>query len=524
MADTETDEEHRKLESQQQFRVFPEQRSKLTDSTDMIFLTLPNYIRVMVSNYQPLQTIFAIDKSKCHTREIKKEEQFSPTVTIVDAATQQTLDCVLLLHGEKPPEVSCRTLFCYIAVQVSYHDPHGSHPYPQYHVKSKPCKQGKLPLIFCFHQPGRACNIQLSVHSIVDSEGVEYMYCSEGCDCIVQIIDRDQHEGIEMRNRHGVVRTKEPPLLRYTGSLATDKYHELEKQFTNLFLSPNFEVIQQLFKRVFSEQNSLDIKVFALCWKALSVAYRKNFHQKSYSRFLRTAWKMASKLECENGLLLQGRVLRHWAHMEYARGNDDNALRYILRAKERFINAAPSNETAFVLHSELRLRRHKLSEQFCPELYASLEEEYELLLENAMSMEDYEEPVVCNFFTMKASYHLRSDLITDKLPPKEYWPSPDHLRKAEKCLDRSRVSLHIMPSQSNFYTARYYCVRCDLHIWKKQYSKAMASLEDAREVYHQMKLQFDVLRRTCMHVDQRLKLLKRLMEYDLNDSVRCILL
>lgn len=52
----------------------------------------------------------------------------------------------------------------------------------------------------------------------------------------------------------------------------------------------------------------------------------------------------------------------------------------------------------------------------------------------------------------------------------------------------------------------------------------MASLEDAREVYHQMKLQFDVLWRTCMHVDQRLKLLKRLMEYDLNDSVRCTLL
>ena len=62
MAGTETDEEHRKLESQQHFRLFPEKVRKLTDSTDMIF-TLPNYIRVMVSNYQPLQTIFAIDKS-----------------------------------------------------------------------------------------------------------------------------------------------------------------------------------------------------------------------------------------------------------------------------------------------------------------------------------------------------------------------------------------------------------------------------------------------------------------------------
>ena len=96
-------------------------------------------------------------------------------MTIVDTAKGQTLDCILLLHGEKPPEVNHRILFCYIAVQVSYRDVHGSHPYPLYHVESKPCKQGRLPLIFCFHQPGTVCNIQLSIHSIVDSEGVEYV-------------------------------------------------------------------------------------------------------------------------------------------------------------------------------------------------------------------------------------------------------------------------------------------------------------------------------------------------------------
>ena len=137
----------------------------------MDIFSLPQYIRVMVSNYQLLQIVFAISESEYHTRELRPDEQFSPTVTIVDTATQQTLNCVLLLSGEKPPKVNYRTLFCYIAVQVSYCDVHGSHPYPLYDVESKPCKQGKLPLIFCFYQPGRACNIQLSVHSIVDSEG-----------------------------------------------------------------------------------------------------------------------------------------------------------------------------------------------------------------------------------------------------------------------------------------------------------------------------------------------------------------
>ena len=152
----------RKLESQQQLAVLPEKGHEMTDSMEIF--CLPQYIRVMVSNYQPLQTIFAIDEGKYHKCVLKKDEQFSPIVTIVDAATKQPLDCVLLLYGEKPPEVSSRTLFCYIAVQVSYCDVHGSHPYPLYHMKSKPCKQGKLPLIFCFHQPGLSHSAVNTLH------------------------------------------------------------------------------------------------------------------------------------------------------------------------------------------------------------------------------------------------------------------------------------------------------------------------------------------------------------------------
>ena len=71
----------------------------MTDPVDIF--SLPQYIRVMVSNYQPLQTVFAIDKGECHMQQVKNNEQFSPIVTIEDTATQQPLDCVLLLHGEK---------------------------------------------------------------------------------------------------------------------------------------------------------------------------------------------------------------------------------------------------------------------------------------------------------------------------------------------------------------------------------------------------------------------------------------
>ena len=380
------DKKYRKLESQQQSSLCPEKGQEANDCTDAF--SLPQYIRVMVSNYQPLQAVFAIPKGECSSGDIKEEEQFSPTVTIVDTATQQPLDCVLLLHGEKPPEVSCRTLFCYIAVQVTYHDAHGSRPYPL----------------------------------IVDSEEVEYMYHPEDCDCIVQVIDRDEHAGVKMRDRHGVVRMKEPPRLRYTGPLATKQFHKLERQFTELFRSPgdNKERILQLSKQMLAKRSSsADIKAYVLCWKTLSVGAHKNYELAEKS--LRTSFKKASKLECENGLLLQGRVLRHLAFVQYIQGNDDKALEYMSGAKERLFLAAPFNETAHALHTELLVESRRLFKgTFSSELYKSTERDYELLLEHTKYMEEYDKIAVCNFYAVKASFHLRSKLITNKLPSIEY--------------------------------------------------------------------------------------------------------
>ena len=258
-----SDTKYRKFESQQESRLYSGKIQASNDCTDVF--SLPQYIRIMVLNYQLMQTVFAIDKGEYHSREIKNDEQFSPTVTILDTATKLPLECVLLLHGEKPPEVSGRTLFCYIAVQVSYCEEQGSPPHP-YHMESKPCKQGKLPLIFCFYQPGTVCVIQLSVHSIVDSEGVVYMYNTDDCTCVVRIIDRKQHVQC-----HGVERVKEPPLIRYTGPLATANYHKIAQQFEKV--SPKAESLQQLASKITSGNFSDDI-TFAVCTRKLQGGIR----------------------------------------------------------------------------------------------------------------------------------------------------------------------------------------------------------------------------------------------------------
>ena len=106
------------------------------------------------------------------------------------------------------------------------------------------------------------------------------MHNSEACDCIVRIINRNQHEVVKMTDRHGEATIKEPPPLRYTGPLATEWFHKLERQFIKLYLSPGYEhKIQQLSKQILVENSiSDDIKVFALCWEAISVAYNETMN------------------------------------------------------------------------------------------------------------------------------------------------------------------------------------------------------------------------------------------------------
>ena len=99
-----------------------------------------------------------------------------------------------------------------------------------------------------------------------------------------------ENEQLKIKTGDHSAAFKDLPLLTYTGPLATVEYHDLEKQFTELYLSTDHEQIRQLSKQRTSESSiSPDIKVFALCWEALSEAACENY--KHVEKLLRTAWE-----------------------------------------------------------------------------------------------------------------------------------------------------------------------------------------------------------------------------------------
>ena len=488
-------------------------RKEANFSTNLSMCSLPQQLRMVVSNYEYLQRTFAVSADKCHHK-LKPEEQFSPLVAILDAETGQQIGATVLLAGEKPPEVANRTLFCYISLNVTlipYYGSLRSHPYSLHHLEKNtkiPCNPGEIALLFCFYQGSADYIIQFSIHSIADSQGIEYMYQCEECNYIVRVIDREKYS----KCHHGAAMVKSHPFLKFTGPCASARFHKTEKLFLSLYLSEKSEQIHQVTKSIIESRHiSVDIKVVALCYEALvNAALQKRFDSAEVT--LRTALKMASQAECENSVMLQGRVFRYSATLCYLQERYDEGTEYALRAKGMLFNAAPSYDKASALHIDLLLRRRKLQcstsqgtiSKYSSQQYKQIEQDYNILINYADFLEEHEKSEFCSFLTAKARFHLRSRQITDEITLEECRPTSDDVQNAELCL--TKVPLKDLPCEVNIFVAWYFLAFCDLHLWKQQYPEAKRYAEKAKELCFRGKITGRVLKIAIM----RLKLLETL--------------
>lgn len=113
--------------------------------------------------------------------------------------------------------------------------------------------------------------------------------------------------------------------------------------------------------------------------------------------------------------------------------------------------------------------------------YKSTERDYEMVLEYAKFMTDYEKQYLLLFLTEKAKFHLRTPLISDKLPPEEYWPKEHDLKKAKECLDG--LSHDMLPNEVSLYAVNYYSAHCDLCMWNEEYCEAVEYVKKAKEFF-----------------------------------------
>jgi len=291
------------------------------------------------------------------------------------------------------------------------------------------------------------------------------------------------------------------PMLALTGP--TKEIHETERRFISLLLSNKAQEVNRMAEMIIkSDSIPVDVKVVAECYQASSKA---TFHgQGNYAEPLfKSALARASQSECENGFLLQARILRHYATLLRGQGEYKRAQEYIRGAKQNLFNSAPSFEKASVLLQDIQLQLDSKLKDTSLDL-TTIENTYDLAIYCMDFAEEHERPGICICLTRKAAFYLRSYEIDENLPPKEHRPSPEDIRKAKLCLDR--VPLDVLPSKSNYYVAEYYLTLSDLHLWKGDYLKARKFAVQAKQHFVQGKITNE---RACVP-NKRLRLLKRL--------------
>ena len=204
-----------------------------------------------------------------------------------------------------------------------------------------------------------------------------------------------------------------------------------------------------------------------------------------------------------NGLLLQGRVLRHYATLLCGRGEYKRAQECIRGAKQKLFNAAPSFERASVLLQDIQLQLDN-EQKGTPLDQKAVERDYDEAVNCMDFAEEHVKPGLCTCLTRKAAFHLRSYKISEKLPPEECRPSLEDMHKAKSCLDS--VPLNVLPNKNNYYVAEYYLTLSDFHLWQDDYLKAMEFAKKAKQQYVQGNITNErscILDKRLMHAAQK---------------------
>ena len=311
------------------------------------------------------------------------------------------------------------------------------------------------------------------------------------------------------RSQHCVAVLKDLPMLRLHGPIKA--IHETEHHFICLILSNKAEEVVQLAKMIIKNDSiSVDVKVIAECYQASSMA---TFHgQDSYAEPLfKSALARASQMACKNSLLLQGRVLRHYATLLHDQGEYKGAEECIREAKQKLFNAAPSFEKASVLLQDIQLQLDS-KQKSTPFDQKAIEKVYDQAVYCMDFAEEHEKPGLCICLTRKAAFHLRSYEIDEKLQPAECRPTTEDMQKAKSCLDS--VPLDVLPNKNNYYVAEYYLTLSDFHLWQADYPKAKEFAKKAKQQFIQGNITNE---RSCIP-DKRIMLLKRLEDQRKGDT------
>ena len=442
--------------------------------------TIPERIQIKIydGNELPFHRVVAVSETfkkfpdLTHTTSLRKEEQFCPVLQLIDCATNQPLNCTVVLHPSDV-EIVIGSVCCSISVSVTGSYAGKAVPGPDsYHVQKNTSmnNRGELSLQFCFFHPDTEYAIKFGIHSITDTEGLECIgYTAEEYKCIVHTTGQNS---LGVRE---TARRSNPPLLQFTGSLQGKTFERMNQKFVALLVANNAQQIDKVTKHLMQAKDvTIDCQIVGLGYQALSKMRRKEQVAQAQT-ILDQALELTYKEDCKNGILLRGRILRLRAQTLRYQGHHDEAREQIKGAKVALFCCQPSYDTSNLIAEEGAI----LAEVYKENMSDIQKREIERLWEQGIAhsdycYKDYEQPVSVAIYTRKAMFHLGSPWRT---PCSEQKPTADDLQMAESVLEAARVNDKL--GDVSIYKIDYYFALSILHRWKQNYRDAIAFTDAA---------------------------------------------
>ena len=197
--------------------------------------------------------------------------------------------------------------------------------------------------------------------------------------------------------------------------------------------------------------------------------------------------KISNKLECKNGLLLQGRIYRYYSAVYRQQKDLQKARELIGCANFACQGALPSYDTINIICEEAALLENLYGRMMSAENRRKVETLWNRGIAHLDCVRVHELPVMCLIYTRKATFHLKSFQVSLSQMHKHpnLRPSKEDIQIAEACL--SKVSFHKLKKICT-YKIHFYLAKSDICFWKNEYHDAIAFAKAAQEQYIQSKL------------------------------------
>ena len=446
-----------------------------------VFLQHPLHLNV--ANCKPLQHIVTVNEVFARYPDLilKKEETFNPIVTVTDYNTGQPIRCIFNGAHDQPKHTE--EMCCYLSVNVDLlpfiHHDKNSLTYDVRECDPTDEEACELSLLFCFCQANSDYTITFSVDRVTNAEGFEcFGYSVDTVTCVVHTVTREQYNA-STKSRM----VKEVSLIELSSPCVGKDFDKFCGRFLELIFQGNqYDAVTKLaLETTTNPKQPLDLKVVALCFQGLQLSRDSRCNQKACA-VLEEALKTSNKLECKNGLLLQGRIYRYYSAVYRQQKDLQKALELI-----GCQGALPSYDTINIICEEAALLENLYGRMMSAENRRKVETLWNRGIAHLDCVRVHELPVLCLIYTRKATFHLKSFQVSLSQMHKHpnLRPSNEDIRIAEACL--SKVSFHKLKKICT-YKIHFYLAKSDICFWKNEYHDAIAFAKAAREQYIQSKL------------------------------------